>query len=85
MSAPITNTRVRAPTQPDPRHVYLCVQTGSDNDYKLKAIRSDQFQRDGEFFAELQTQYLKIRGRWRNVFSWWRCDRCEFYRASHDL
>ena len=84
-SAPSTNIRARAPIQPDPRHIYLCVQAGGDNNYKLKAIRSDQFQRDGEFFAELQTQYLKIRGRWRSVFSWWRYDHCEFYRVSHDL
>lgn len=82
-SAPDANTRASAapPVQPDCRHVYLCVKTGSDYDYKLRAIRSDQLRRDGDFFAELRSQYLAARGWWRNTFSWWRYDHCEFYRV----
>ena len=86
VSASYANTHASAgpPIQPDSQHVYLCVKTGSDHDYHLLAIRSDQFRRDGDFFAELRTQYLEVRGWWRNTFSWWRYDHCEFYRVSHD-
>lgn len=86
ISAPRANTRASAgpPIQAEYRHVYLCVKTGSDHDYHLLAIRSDQFRRDGDFFAELRSQYLEARGWWRNTFSWWRYDHCEFYRVSHN-
>jgi hypothetical protein len=77
-----TCTTANPPIQPDHRHVYLCVKTGSGHDYQLRAIRSDQFRRDRDFFAELQIQYLAARGWWRNTFSWWRYDHCEFYRVS---
>lgn len=86
-TAPDANTRASAapPIQPDSRHVYLCVKTGSDHDYRLRAIRSDQLHRDGDFFAELRFQYLAARGWWRNTCSWWRYDHCEFYRVRRGL
>lgn len=61
----------------DAKHVFLGVKCGSD--YQVADIDVSALN-DTQFFYRLKCKYLSTRGWWRNVFSWWRYDHCDFYR-----
>ncbi|GIZ48233.1 hypothetical protein CKM354_001130100 [Cercospora kikuchii] len=68
---------------PKSRRVYLCIRDGDRYRFqclKIEAVQSDQS--DQQFFSDLKTEYLRARGWFRNWFSIWQYDHCQFYEFS---
>lgn len=70
---------IPAVPQSTPLRVLLLVQTGTD--YSLAQIPVQDTTSLG-FFKKLRSEYLRLRGIWRQHFSVWRYSHCDFYKVT---
>jgi hypothetical protein len=62
-------------------HVYLCVKVGSD--YHFSDLKVHELKTDVKVFSSLRREYLIARKGFRNWFSMWRYDHCDFFLVRH--
>ena len=62
-------------------HVYLCIEVGSD--YHFADLKVHELKTDAKFFSSLRREYLEAKKGFRNWFSMWRYDRCDFFQVRY--
>lgn len=62
-------------------HVYLCIKAGSN--YQFADLKVHELKTDAKFFSSLRREYLSARKGFRNWFSMWRYDYCDFFQVRY--